>query len=214
MMFFHPSSNDKNVFSWPFMPAHILITLTAESVDKSRSLDSAIVTPPFCRYYIINPIFFQVKYSAGAECEIISLLEIVKYRSLWSRCEMKFALHICEANISQRSYFTWRSHISLAEGEFRWKKHLLSQVLFSELVGQNCNSVKSRILCLRFINIEIIPLNTVLVNRFLKSFCKIIETMSYYFLYLMYKYRLKRGKPILSLSFYATSIFRNSSSAW
>ena len=69
-----------------------------------------------------------------------------------------------------------------------------------ELVGQNCNSIKSRILCLRFINIEIIPLNTVLVNRFLKSFCKIIETMSYYFLYLMYKYRLKRGKPILSLS--------------
>ena len=31
-------------------------------------------------------------------------------------------LHICEANISQRSYFTWRSHISLAEGEFHWKK--------------------------------------------------------------------------------------------
>ena len=49
-------------------------------------------------------------------------------RKLWniapsSQCEMKFALHICEANISQRSYFTWRSHISLAEGEFRWKKH-------------------------------------------------------------------------------------------
>ena len=82
---------------------------------------------------------------------------------------------------------------------------LLCVVVFSyyidELVGQNCNSVKSRILCLRFINITIIPLNTVLVNRFLKSFCKIIETMSYYFLYLMYKYRLKRGKPILSLSF-------------
>lgn len=75
------------------------------------------------------------------------------------------------------------------------------KVDLDELVGQNCNSVKSRILCLRFINTEIIPLNTVLVNRFLKSFCKIIETMSYYFLYLMYKYRLKRGKPILSLSF-------------
>ena len=74
------------------------------------------------------------------------------------------------------------------------------KVFSDELVGQNCNSIKSRILCLRFINIEIIPLNTVLVNRFLKSFCKIIETMSYYFLYLMYKYRLKRGKPILSLS--------------
>ena len=80
-----------------------------------------------------------------------------------------------------------------------------------ELVGQNCNFVKSRILCLRFINTEIIPLNTVLVNRFLKSFCKIIETMSYYFLYLMYKYRLKRGKPILSLSllsyFYFSQFF-------
>ena len=93
------------------------------------------------------------------------------------------------------------------------KGHALRDLFRFELVGQNCNSVKSRILCLRFINTEIIPLNTVLVNRFLKSFCKIIETMSYYFLYLMYKYRLKRGKPILSLSFYATSIFRNSSSA-
>ena len=61
------------------------------------------------------------------------------------------------------------------------------KVFSFELVGQNCNSVKSRILCLRFINITIIPLNTVLVNRFLKSFCKIIETLSYYFLYLMYK---------------------------
>ena len=30
--------------------------------------------------------------------------------------------HICEANILERSYFTWRSQISLAEGEFRWKK--------------------------------------------------------------------------------------------
>ena len=50
---------------------------------------------------------------------------------------------------------------------------LLDSVLF-ELVGQNCNSVKSRILCLRFINIKIIPLNTVLINRFLKSFCKIM----------------------------------------
>ena len=38
--------------------------------------------------------------------------------------------HICEANISQRSYFTWRGHISLAEGEFRWKKHCKA-VLFS-----------------------------------------------------------------------------------
>ena len=118
------------------------------------------------------------------------------------------------SRISSRSDFIHRRWIYSAIGGFSWKKHLPKQVLFSELVGQNCNSVKSRILCLRFINTEIIPLNTVLVNRFLKSFCKIIETMSYYFLYLMYKYRLKRGTPILSLSFYATSIFRNSSSAW
>ena len=90
---------------------------------------------------------------------------------------------------------------------------LMDGSFFFELVGQNCNLVKSRILYPHLINIEIIPLNTVLVNKFLKSFCKIIETLSYYFLYLMYKYRLKRGKPILSLSFYATSIFRNSSSA-
>ena len=33
--------------------------------------------------------------------------------------------HICGANISQRSYFT------CPQGKFRWKKHLLSQVLFS-----------------------------------------------------------------------------------
>ena len=62
-----------------------------------------------------------VKYSAYAECEIISCgnCEISPVACGSIRCEMKFALHICEANISQRSYFTWRSHISLAEGEFR-----------------------------------------------------------------------------------------------
>ena len=70
------------------------------------------------------------------------------------------------------------------QGLLCWGAKLLPHY---ELVGQNCNFVKSRILCLRFINITIIPLNTVLVNRFLKSFCKIIETLSYYFLYLMYK---------------------------
>ena len=94
-----------------------------------------------------------------------------------------------------------RSHWSNSKERNKKKGTAVGRTLLFELVGQNCNSVKSRILCLRFINIEIIPLNTVLVNRFLKSFCKIIETMSYYFLYLMYKYRLKRGKPILSLSF-------------
>ena len=58
-----------------------------------------------------------MKYSACAECEIIHCVNCEI--SHFVRCEMKFALHICEANISQRNYFTWRSHISLAEGEFR-----------------------------------------------------------------------------------------------
>ena len=45
--------------------------LTAKSVDKSRSFDSTIVTPPFFLYYILKAFIFQVKYSAPAECEII-----------------------------------------------------------------------------------------------------------------------------------------------
>ena len=44
----------------------------------------------------------------------------MKY-SACAECETKFSFNICEANISQRSYFTWRSHISLAEGEFHRK---------------------------------------------------------------------------------------------
>ena len=51
-------------------------------------------------------------------------------------------------------------------------------LLFVELVGQNCNFVESRILCPHFVNKEIIPLNTLLVNRFSKSFWKIIEIVS------------------------------------
>ena len=134
-----------------YMPSHILITLTAKSVDRSRSFESAIVTPPFCRYYIINSIFFQVKYSAFAECEIIFCVfevvlrvfdlswNILPYGKMWNNflaeivkylppptalVDVKWNSppHICEANISQRSYFTWRSQISLAEGEFHWKK--------------------------------------------------------------------------------------------
>ena len=60
----------------------------------------------------------------AAECEIIHSVKCEI--SHFVRCEMKFAPHICEANISPRSDFTWRSHISLAGGEFRWKKHTLS----------------------------------------------------------------------------------------
>ena len=53
-----------------------------------------------------------------------------------ARCEMKFAPHICEANISQRSYFTWalpnftrRRRISLKKAHLRcrcaffWRRH-------------------------------------------------------------------------------------------
>ena len=66
-------------------------------------------------------LFFQVKYSACAECEIIHFVncEILRLRR---NVKWNSPPHICEANISQRSYFTWRSHISLAEGEFHWKK--------------------------------------------------------------------------------------------
>ena len=49
------------------------------------------------------------------------LTHIVKYLTSFD-VKWNSPLYICEANISQRSYFTWRSHISLAEGEFRWKK--------------------------------------------------------------------------------------------
>jgi len=54
----------------------------------------------------------------------------VKFSAV-AESEMEFAPNICEANISQQSYFTWRSQISqqsyftwrsqisLAEGEFR-----------------------------------------------------------------------------------------------
>ena len=49
------------------------------------------------------------------------LTHIVKYLTSFD-VKWNSPLYICEANISQRSYFTWRNHISLAEGEFRWKK--------------------------------------------------------------------------------------------
>ena len=55
-----------------------------------------------------NKSILPVKYSADAECEIMCC------RTLWNKSRLS---HICEANISQRSY------TSLAEGEFHWKKH-------------------------------------------------------------------------------------------
>ena len=39
-----------------------------------------------------------------------------------ARCEMKYAYNICEANISQRSYFTLRSNISHAARRISLKK--------------------------------------------------------------------------------------------
>ena len=81
-----------------------------------------------------------------------------------------------------KPYFTLGEHFTNPQGFISLKRSRLCLVdksgFFRELVGQNCNSIKNRILCLRFINITIIPLNTVLANRFLKSFYKIIETLS------------------------------------
>ena len=113
-----------------------------------------------------------------------------------SRCAVQMG-HICALRLAQistsvppygRRYLLSIGYHWLKSNreEPKQKGHAMHALCF-ELVGQNCNSVKRRILCLRFINTEIIPLNTVLVNRFLKSFCKIIETLSYYFLCLMYK---------------------------
>ena len=37
-----------------------------------------MITPPFCRYYIIKMFAFQVKYSACAECEMFfCVLEVI-----------------------------------------------------------------------------------------------------------------------------------------
>jgi len=49
----------------------------------------------------------------------------------FGRREMKFANHICEANISQRSYFTWRSQISLTARRISLKKESKSFDLLS-----------------------------------------------------------------------------------
>ena len=51
-------------------------------------------------------------------------------------CEIKYAFNICEANISQQSYFTWRSQISHAAGVFRWKKTIPKNSLFSGRSGE------------------------------------------------------------------------------
>ena len=71
-----------------------------------------------------------MKYSADAECEIIHFVNCEI--SHFVRCEMKFA------HIRVSEYFTFAEQIfhsgaiSLArKGKFRWKKHLLTQVLFS-----------------------------------------------------------------------------------
>ena len=65
-----------------------------------------------------------VKYSAYAECEIISLRKLwnisrrLRLCSMWNEIcphSRQRIFHICEANISQRSYFT------CLKGKFRWK---------------------------------------------------------------------------------------------
>ena len=60
---------------------------------------------------------------------ILQLWFSVKYSAL-PNMKLNSHFHICEANISQRSYFIWQSHISLAEGDFRWKKQVLRLAFF------------------------------------------------------------------------------------
>jgi len=103
-----------------------------------------------------------VKYSADAECEIIHCVNCET--SHFVRCEMKFARHICEANISQRSYFTWalpnftrRRRISLKKAHLRcrcaffWRRHpdlnrgiKVLQTYFATLYKCRLKPMKSR----------------------------------------------------------------------
>ena len=65
-----------------------------------------------------------------AECEIMCLRTLWNIAPVGRNVKWNSPPHICEANISQRSYFTWRSQISLAEGEFRWKKTNSYELVF------------------------------------------------------------------------------------
>ena len=126
--------SQRSYFTWakPYFTRRRRISPEKSTLSEINQGVSFVYHPRLVAISFLSEIF------GVAECEIMC------YRTLWniapsSHCEMKFALHICEANISQRSYFTWRSHISLAKGEFRWKKHLPKQVLFSGLIVQKCN---------------------------------------------------------------------------
>ena len=62
------------------------------------------------------------------------LTKIVKYLTLFD-VKWNSPPHICEANISQRSYFTWRSQISLAARRISLKKDQLTSELVFFLAG-------------------------------------------------------------------------------
>ena len=72
-----------------------------------------------------------MKYSAHAECEIIFLWKIVKYRVPWPRCEIKFVPSHAAGVFHCRRQFHTRQRISLVPKErISLKKHLRMQVLF------------------------------------------------------------------------------------
>ena len=99
------------------MPSHNLITLTAKSVERSRSFESAIITPPSLSllYYSINSLVFQVKYSAYAECEIIHFVNCEIF--CFAKCEIKFVPSHAAGVFHCRRQFHTRPRISLVPQE-------------------------------------------------------------------------------------------------
>ena len=119
------------------MPSVKFNILTANSVDISASLFSAIYAPPFCRYYIINSLLFQVKYSACAECEIISLRKLwnisrrLRLWSMWneinpltrrSAFHTRSVFHARSAfHKSRKGFISLKKAIRLCEWLFSWQ---------------------------------------------------------------------------------------------
>ena len=113
------------------MPSHVLMTFTAKSVDNSRSFDSAIVTPPFCRYYIINSIFNQVKYSPYGECEIIHFVNceiLLALVAMWNKIRSftrRRRISLPQAISHAPAYFTRSAGTNFTE-----KSHPLARMAF------------------------------------------------------------------------------------
>ena len=91
-------------------------------------------SPPFRRYYIINSLLFQVKYSACAECEIISLRKLwnisrrLRLWSMWNKIRSftrRRRISLPQAISHASAYFT-RS----VRNEFHWKKPIAFAIGF------------------------------------------------------------------------------------